>query len=116
LLTGNIRRGAQLKLGHYGLWSHFPFGAFGDHHLCRNEVARSALGEIDRHCGQAIVPERIWVIGDTPLDVACARSIGANVVAVATGWHLPEQLAATDPDLLLHDLSDATPLLARVGL
>jgi phosphoglycolate phosphatase len=58
-------------------------------------------------------PERIWVIGDTPLDIRCARAIGARAVAVATGWHSTSELAAHEPDLLLTDLSDATALLER---
>jgi phosphoglycolate phosphatase-like HAD superfamily hydrolase len=101
LLTGNIRRGAHLKLGHFGLWDHFAFGGFGDLHLDRNDVAWEALGEAQRRFGQAIAPERIWVIGDTPLDVRCARAIGARAVAVATGWHTPTQLEEHGPDLLI---------------
>ena len=38
LLTGNIERGAQLKLEHYELWKHFPFGAFADDHHDRNQL------------------------------------------------------------------------------
>jgi len=51
------------------------------------------------------------VIGDTPLDVRCARAIGVRVAAVATGWHSREELADHRPDVLLTDLSDAAPLL-----
>jgi phosphoglycolate phosphatase len=57
--------------------------------------------------GEDVAAEEILVIGDTPLDVECARAIGARVVAVATGVHSREELAATSPDLLLDDLSDA---------
>src|SRR5262249_39311239 len=32
LLTGNVRRGAERKLGHYGLWENFTVGGFGDDH------------------------------------------------------------------------------------
>ena len=46
------------------------------------------------------------MIGDTPLDVSCARAVGANAVAVATGWHALEELAACDPDHVFADLSD----------
>ena len=54
------------------------------------------------------------VIGDTPNDVTCARSIGAFAVAVATGDNTSEELAATKPDLVLDDLSDTDALLAEV--
>ena len=56
------------------------------------------------------------MIGDTPLDVQCARAIGARVVAVATGTHSYDELAATRPDVLLADLADPRPLLELVGL
>jgi phosphoglycolate phosphatase len=112
LLTGNVRDGARLKLGHYGLFHHFAFGAFGDVHLDRDDVAREALHVVRTFLkGGAVDLERIWVIGDTPLDVRCARSIGARVVAVATGWHSLELLAAAQPDLVVADFTDPGPLL-----
>ncbi|HEV3262897.1 MAG TPA: HAD family hydrolase [Gemmataceae bacterium] len=112
LLTGNVRDGARLKLGHYGLFHHFAFGAFGDVHLDRDDVAREALDVVRTYVKGGVVDlERIWVIGDTPLDVRCARSIGARVVAVATGWHSLELLAAAQPDLVVADFTDPGPLL-----
>jgi phosphoglycolate phosphatase-like HAD superfamily hydrolase len=111
LLTGNIRAGARVKLEHFGLFDHFAFGGFGDEHLDRDDVAREALAAVRQHCDGAVAPERVWVIGDTPLDVRCARAIGARAVAVATGWHDRDELAGCDPDLLLDDLADPAPLL-----
>jgi phosphoglycolate phosphatase-like HAD superfamily hydrolase len=115
LLTGNIRAGARVKLGHYGLFDYFAFGGFGDRHFDRDDVAREALSETMAHLDGKGSPERIWVIGDTPLDVRCARAIGAKVVAVATGMHSHEQLRECDADLTFPDLSDFAPLLDRLG-
>jgi phosphoglycolate phosphatase-like HAD superfamily hydrolase len=111
LLTGNVRAGARVKLGHFGLFDYFAFGGFGDLHHDRDDVAREALSETRRHLGSDFPAERIWVIGDTPLDVRCARAIGARAAAVLTGWHAREELAACGPDLLLDDLSDPKALL-----
>jgi phosphoglycolate phosphatase-like HAD superfamily hydrolase len=107
LLTGNVPEGARIKLSHYELFHHFPFGSFGDRHFTRNEIAHEAWRIVCEHVGEDVAAEEILVIGDTPLDVECARAIGARVVAVATGVHSREELAATSPDLLLDDLSDA---------
>jgi phosphoglycolate phosphatase len=115
LLTGNVRDGARLKLGHYGLFHHFGFGGFGDHHLTREDVAQEALTAVRSHFQEPVQSEQIWVIGDTPLDVRCARSIGARAVAVATGWHSLDLLAAEQPDLLVADFQDPAPLLALWG-
>jgi phosphoglycolate phosphatase-like HAD superfamily hydrolase len=115
LLTGNVRDGARLKLGHFDLFHHFAFGGFGDRHFDRDDVAREALAAVHSHCRGPARVEEIWVIGDTPLDVRCARSIGARVLAVATGSHPLEELEAARPDLLLRDLANPTPLLDRLG-
>jgi len=115
LLTGNIRAGAEIKLRHFGLWEHFTFGGFADGRACRNEVARHALSVAETHLGAKVEPSSVWVIGDTPLDVECARSIGAKVVLVATGWHTNEELVASNPDYLLPDLTHAGPLLQEWG-
>jgi phosphoglycolate phosphatase-like HAD superfamily hydrolase len=111
LITGNVRRGAERKLGHYGLWDAFAVGGFGDDHADRDDVARSALAAVERHVGAKVNPAEVWVIGDTPLDVKCARAIGANAVAVATGWHPLDDLVASEPDFALADLSDPAELL-----
>jgi phosphoglycolate phosphatase len=111
LLTGNVRAGAKVKLGYFGLHDHFSFGGFGDHHFDRDDVAREALKAIRDQVYAEVNTERIWVIGDTPLDVACARAIGAKAVAVATGSHTLEELTAAGPDLALSNLADAGPFL-----
>jgi phosphoglycolate phosphatase len=111
LLTGNIRAGARVKLGHFGLFDYFAFGGFGDHHFDRDDVAREALAEVRARFNGTVAAERIWVIGDTPLDIQCARAIGARAVAVVTGWHTRAELEAHKPDLLLSDLRDPQTLL-----
>jgi len=111
LLTGNVRLGARHKLAHFGLWEYFHFGGFGDHYEDRDDVARAALREAEQQCGE-LTPDQVWVIGDTPLDVRCARAIGARSIAVATGWHSLEELHATGADYVLPDLTEPESLLA----
>lgn len=113
LLTGNVREGARLKLEHFGIYHHFSFGGFGDDHGDRDDVARCAVASLEAIYPERIPPEQVVVIGDTPSDVRCARAIGAQVVAVATGEFTAEQLAAENPDLLLDNLSDSSSLLAK---
>lgn len=106
LLTGNLRRGAQTKLGHHGLWEFFPFGGFADDGEMRNDISPHALRRAHEHAKVTFAPERVWVIGDTPHDIECARVIGARALAVATGSHTVAQLAAHAPDAVLADLAD----------
>jgi len=115
LLTGNLVRGAEHKLSHYGIWHYFEFGAFADDHHDRNELGPVALKRAGER-GHAVEPERTFVIGDTPHDVACARACGVRAIGVATGGCSYEKLAASNPDVILRDLSDAQAAMAAFGL
>jgi phosphoglycolate phosphatase len=106
LLTGNLRRGAQVKLASRNLWDYFPFGAFADDGEDRNQLGPHALRRARAHHGVDFAPGDTWVIGDTPHDVACAQAFGARAVAVATGRHTPAELRAAAPDVVLDDLGD----------
>lgn len=111
LLTGNLARGAELKLTQYGVWHYFEFGAYADDHHDRNELGPFARQRaLERH-GIDFPPERIFVLGDTPHDIACARAIGARAVAIATGKETRAELAAHAPDFLFDDLRDLAAVL-----
>lgn len=105
LLTGNVRRGAELKLRHYGLWDRFEFGAFADDHEDRNCIASIARERGSKRVGRELAGEEIVVIGDTPLDIACGKSIGAKTLAVSTGAHSREVLADAKPTWAVENLT-----------
>jgi phosphoglycolate phosphatase-like HAD superfamily hydrolase len=106
LLTGNLRRGAEVKLGSRNLWRYFPFGAFADDCEDRNQLGPHALRRARTHHGVEFAPADTWVIGDTPHDVVCARAFGARALAVATGRHSADELRAAGPDAVFSDFSD----------
>ncbi|MGD0981811.1 MAG: haloacid dehalogenase-like hydrolase [Solirubrobacteraceae bacterium] len=97
LLTGNYERVARTKLGRAGIGHHFPAGqgAFGS-----DAEQRDLLGPIARaRAGSAGTPyprERTTIIGDTPLDIACARADGLRVIAIATGPFEMDALTSAD--------------------
>ena len=107
LATGNLRRGAELKLGHYGLWGKFAGGGFGDDSEVRADVVLAAIHALGAATATSITPGEAVVIGDTPHDVDAALAIGARAVAVATGSFTVEELRAAGAHLVLPDLSDA---------
>ena len=114
LLTGNLVRGAELKLTHYGVWNYFEFGAFADDHTDRNRLGPVAQARaLERH-GVEFPPERIFVLGDTPHDIACGRAIGAKTVAIATVSWTRASLAEHQPDYLFDDLSDVAGVIAAL--
>jgi phosphoglycolate phosphatase-like HAD superfamily hydrolase len=107
LLTGNVSEGARLKLEYFGLDHHFAFGGYGEVAPERNGVAEHALAAARQALDGAIELDRIWVLGDTLLDIQCARHIGAKAVAVATGMHDKHELARARPDVLLDNFCQA---------
>jgi phosphoglycolate phosphatase-like HAD superfamily hydrolase len=115
LLTGNSRRAAEIKLCRHGLWHHFPFGAFGDDSEKRDDLGRHGLRRARETHGIEFAPAQVWVIGDTPHDIRCARAIGANSLAVATGGHSVAELAAHEPTAILPDLVDSAAFWSIIG-
>jgi phosphoglycolate phosphatase len=114
LLTGNMQRGAKLKLEFVGIWTYFAFGAYGDDSADRNELGPFALRRAQDKLGIAFAPQDVFIIGDTPHDIACARAIGARAIAVGTGTHSMEELRAAKPDAAFTNLADMTAFLAVV--
>jgi len=114
LLTGNLERGARLKLEPFGVWHFFPFGAYADDSPLRNDLGPHALRRAAAHHAAEFAPQDTFIIGDTPHDIACARAIGAQAIAVATGRFSVAQLTAHGADLVLPDLSDPASFFARV--
>ena len=107
LLTGNMEEIVGPKLKAAGMdRKDFPYGGFGDHCPNRADAARKALESASLYYGHPIEPSRALIIGDTPNDIACARAVGAKVLAVASGKYSMDELLEHDPDFLLKDLSD----------
>jgi phosphoglycolate phosphatase-like HAD superfamily hydrolase len=113
LLTGNFEEGARIKLEHFDLWKYFRCGAYGDDASDRNHLVPIAMQRA-KDCGLADAsPSQVFVIGDTPHDVACAHAAGATPIGVATGSYTVDQLRAAGAEIAFEDLSD-TPAVVRV--
>ena len=108
LLTGNIRLGAEIKLRHFNLWDVFQTGAFADDHEERDQIAAVARQRGSRILGTELRGDEVVVIGDTPLDIRCARAIGAKALAVATGGAKLAELKRHQPDWAIPDLRAIT--------
>lgn len=115
LLTGNLSRGAHLKLTHYGVWDFFEFGAFADDHHERNELGPFAQRRAAEKYGE-FRAEDVFVIGDTPHDIACGKAIGARTIAIATGRYSERDLRGCGADHVFDDLSDVTQFFDALGL
>ena len=108
LLTGNIRLGAEIKLRHFKLWDVFQTGAFADDHEERAQIAAAARQRGSRILGTELAGDQVVVVGDTPLDIRCARAIGAKALAVATGGSSLGELKQHQPEWAVPDLRAMT--------
>jgi len=102
--TGNIRRGAALKLAPRRLFERFSFGGFGCDHEDRPSLLRIGATRGAAALGVPFEECRVVVIGDTPRDIAAANAIGAECIAVATGGDSLEALRACGPTLACEHL------------
>jgi phosphoglycolate phosphatase-like HAD superfamily hydrolase len=114
LLTGNLERGARLKLSFAGIWHRFAFGVWGDDASCREELGLVALERARTATSLAFAGPECVVVGDSRHDVACGLAFGARAVAVATGRTAPPVLRAAGAHVVLADLSDTRQALEAI--
>lgn len=111
LLTGNIEGGASLKLGSVGLDGRFRFGAYGSDSEHRTDLPGFAVERARVLTGREYTGEEIVIIGDTPSDVRCGQALGVRALAVTTGRHDADTLAAAGAHAVMSDLSDTDRVL-----
>lgn len=115
LLTGNVERGARLKLASVGLdFDRFRVNAFGSDSEVRGELPAIAHGRMLDVFGVALPGRDVIIIGDTPADIHCGRSLGARAIAVATGWYSVDDLREHNPYAVFADLSDTGAVIAAI--
>jgi len=109
LVTGNLESIAWEKLQRTGLKKHFLFGGFGSDHAIRSKLVGIALER-----ARDLFPEGssspVFLVGDTPRDIAAGRDAGVSTIAVATGVYTQNQLLCHDPDYVLPNLTPSEGL------
>ena len=111
LLTGNVEAGARIKLASTGLLPWFRVGAYGSDDADRRRLPAIARERAREAVGHEFPFDRVTILGDTPLDVDCARACGATAVAVATGFYPYDDLHDCEPDHLFEDFSDVASVV-----
>lgn len=115
LLTGNVARGARLKLESGGVDpARFVLGAYGcdSHH--RPDLPPIAARRAEPFLGRVPSGHDVVIIGDTPADVTCGAGIGARAVAVATGSYQVEALHAAGAAAVFADLSETARVVEAI--
>jgi len=115
LLTGNLERGAALKLRAAGIDpARFKVGAYGSDAAHRPDLPPIAARRAEPFFGRQPAGAEVVIIGDTPADVACGAGIGARAVAVATGAYSVADLAACGAHAVFPDLGDTERALQAI--
>ena len=109
--TGNLERGARIKLESTGLNMYFSFGGFGSDSEDRTEVLRMGHRRAEALRNDRIAPNQVYIVGDTLLDIQAARRAGFRIIAVATGSVSFDVLKKGDPDYVFQDLSEGWELM-----
>jgi phosphoglycolate phosphatase-like HAD superfamily hydrolase len=113
--TGNVRRGAAIKLARGDLEASFDFGGFGCDAEDRVELLRVGAERGALRLGRPREACRVVVVGDTPRDVAAALALGADCIGVGTGGFAPEELARLGATAAFADLAHPRAVEALVG-
>ncbi len=111
LVTGNIVRGAQVKLGSVGLAERFEVGGYGSDHEIREHLPAIALERAFEAWGVRFPSESAVIVGDTHRDVECGKHQGTRTVAVATGRVSRERLETAGADAVFDDFSDVASVM-----
>lgn len=115
LLTGNWRRGAEIKLSRFGLGRFFAFGAYGDDGVARTELPPVAMARAAAHAGRDFSCAEALIVGDSTEDVACAAAHQVACLAVATGFTPAERLQRAGARWVVDDLPSAAEVWAACG-
>ncbi len=96
IVSGNLEPIGWAKISAAGLRKYFDFGSFSDRNELREDIFRHGIAEARRRRGEQAT---VYVVGDTPADIAAARKVNAPIIAVATGIYSCENLQQHGPDL-----------------
>lgn len=108
LVSGALEGAARIKLIPANLNRHFVFGAYGSDSPNRTEVTRIAIAKASQF-HENLSLNHVYVVGDTPRDVAAANACGAVSVAVASGRFSVDELRAAGGAHVLSSLENHFP-------
>jgi phosphoglycolate phosphatase-like HAD superfamily hydrolase len=114
--TGNMEKGARIKLEPSGFNAYFLFGGYGSDSFHRASLLKKAVKRAEKLAARTFIGQDVYVIGDTPLDVAAGRKAGFKTVAVGTGFADWDELRASRPDHLARDYRDLKTWLSWFDL
>lgn len=114
--TGNMEKGARIKLEPSGFNAYFLFGGYGSDAFHRHLLLKKAVARAKKLAHSPFSSDDVYVIGDTPFDVSAGKKAGYRTVAVGTGYSEWKDLVSSKPDHLAKDFRDIDKWLNWFGL
>ncbi len=108
IVSGAMEGSARIKLTPANLNRFFLFGGYGTDSDVRDELVLTAISRA-RRLQEIPTAQMVYIVGDTPHDIAAARAAGAVSVAVASGHFTVDQLTAAGADYVLESLQEPFP-------
>jgi phosphoglycolate phosphatase-like HAD superfamily hydrolase len=110
IITGNGDGAAHIKLQRANLNRWFTFGAYASAGVVRADIVRTAVQRGEAMLGEDVPNAKIYVIGDTPLDIQAAHAVDCAAIGVATGRYDRGALEEAGADHVLETLEEELPL------
>lgn len=111
VLTGNVECFGWKKLEKAGLKKFITVGSFGNMALIRSDLVPITLEKLQLECDEQIQKSNLVIIGDTPLDIRCAKESDIKSIGVATGKYSKEELRVEGADLVVDSLLQKKEIL-----
>jgi phosphoglycolate phosphatase-like HAD superfamily hydrolase len=109
IVSGAMEGAARVKLSRARLDRYFLFGGYGTDSADRTKLTTAAIARASMLHHHPLNPAHVFVVGDTPLDVAAAQAAGTVSVAVASGTYSVDELMAAGADHVLPTLASPFP-------
>jgi phosphoglycolate phosphatase-like HAD superfamily hydrolase len=115
LYTGDSPGIVKHVMSSTDLGKYFRFCVYGTEAGTRVELVKLAIKKAGEITGSTFDGNNVVIIGDSTRDIDCGKEVGAVTIAVTTGPHPPEELAAHHPDYLFQSMKDFDRVLVAIG-
>ena len=110
--TGNIEEGARIKLSVHDMNKFFPVGGFAETETERWQIIQKAVVKSKKYFNINFENSNIYVIGDTPYDIECAKILNLKSIGVATGGYSEEHLLKCNANYVFKDFTNIKAFLS----
>lgn len=104
--TGNLQKGAFIKLAPSKLDKFFTLGGYGEDGHTREEMLCAAVKRAEKKFKTKITPDQVYVIGDTHRDICAAKNCGFHSAVLTTGFGEPKKIQRAAAELEMKDFTD----------